>query len=115
MDSKEAQRETARSRMAGSWGSWSGGCIQQTTEGAMQNGKRGRSWNVQVSAVRAVWIRAKAQREDPGSVSGVGRARVMVMGVSRGLMEERWKQWRQGKEDGKEVVEPAVFCGQCLD
>lgn len=55
-------------------------------------GRGGRSWNVQVSAVRAVWIRAKAQREDPDSVSGVGRARVMVMGVSRGLMEERWKQ-----------------------
>lgn len=55
-------------------------------------GERGRSWNVQVSAVRAVWIRGKGQREDPDSVSGVGRARVMVMGVSRGLMEERWKQ-----------------------
>lgn len=83
----------------------------------MQNGKeseRGRSWNLQVS-VRAVWIRGKGQREDPDSVSGVGRARVMVMDVSRGLMEERWKQWRHGEEDGKEVAEPAVFCGQGLD
>lgn len=84
----------------------------------MQNGKEregGRSWNLQVSVVRAVWIRGKGQREDLDSVNGVGRARVMVMGVSRGLMEERWKQWREGKEEEKDVVEPAVLCGQCLD
>lgn len=77
--------------------------------------ERGGSWNLQVSVVRAVWLREEGQREDGDSVSGVGRARVTVRGVSRGLMEERWKQWRHGKEGGKEVVEPAVFCGQCLD
>lgn len=45
--------------------------------------------------------RGRGQREDLGSVSGVGRARVTVMGISRGLMEERWKQWRQERKMGR--------------
>lgn len=115
MDSKQAQRETAGSGVAGSWGSCSGGCIQWTKRGnAEWAGEREEGLAMCRGVCEgSVAEREGGQREDLDSVSGV--ARVTVMGTSRGLMEERWKQWRPGKKDGKEVMGLGAFCGKYLD
>lgn len=89
--------------------------VSSGQKGAMQSGQEREEGLGMCRGVceGSVPKREGGQREDLDSVSGV--ARVTVMGTSRGLMEERWKQWRQGKKDGKEVMGLGAFCGKFLD
>lgn len=100
-------------RAGAGWQGRGGSCLEAVSSG-QDNAERGR--RVLESAggycEGSVAKRERGQREDLDGVSGVGRARVMVMGISRGLKEARWKQ---GKEDGEAVVGLAVFCGQYSD